>query len=59
MLSLFRLFHRCFMRSTGDHKPASSEPDYRLLAEHSSDIVIEIGADRLTSGLHPVPLTRT
>ncbi len=42
-----------YLRRLCSKMSARSEPNFRLLAEHSSDIVVEVGANRLTAYVSP------
>lgn len=44
---------RLLLGKAAEPHQSRSAADYRLLAEHSSDIVMEIGTDRLTSYISP------
>jgi diguanylate cyclase (GGDEF)-like protein/PAS domain S-box-containing protein len=53
MRSISAFFQRLRSGKAGGHPRADFAPNFRLLAEHSSDIVMEVGTDRLTAYVSP------
>lgn len=53
MRSISAFFQRLRRGNARGHSRPDFEPNFRLLAEHSSDIVMEVGTDRLTAYVSP------